>query len=224
MTTLLFLCHQIYDLNEYFSAIESKNLCDEEIITAAPTALDIAVAKTQEDESTTTQHIFNQTTTDSLDYTLTTKATNSGPDISTVQQDLASSPTTATGATAIQSGSLQSVTSTSPNIVLDNASPGPPPCSEIRNPLTNTTLTMEEVEETGRRLVSQLSVKTETLSSVRRSKISAPDDRVSCAVMGMTGILFVGIAFGLIFFLDASNIVHHLRFAICRSKNTQIEL
>ena len=100
------------------------------------------------------------------------------------------------------------------NGIVDVIPSGPPRCREVRIPLTNTTLTTKEVEETVEKIITHLSVKKEALSSVKRSKISAPDDRVSSTTMGMGGMVFIGVVLGLVFVSDVSRLLYHLRAAL----------
>ncbi|KAK3742043.1 hypothetical protein RRG08_060127 [Elysia crispata] len=97
------------------------------------------------------------------------------------------------------SGSMQSATSTASN---GNVNSTLPRCREIRTPLSNTTLTLKEMEGTVEKIITHLRVNTEELSSVKRSKISAPDDRVSSTTMGMGGIVFIVVVTGLMIVSD----------------------
>ena len=89
---------------------------------------------------------------------------------------------------------------------------GTPPCKEI--PLINTTFSKKEVEEIVEKLIVHLRVKAEDLSKVKRSKTSAPDDRVSSTTMGMGGIVFIAVVLGLVFVSDISKLLKDLRMAI----------
>ena len=104
-------------------------------------------------------------------------------------------------------------TPTASNGIVDNTSSGPPRCREVRIPQTNKTLTSEEVEETVEKIIMNLIVNRGALSSVKRSKISAPDNRVSSTTMGLAGIVFTVLVFGLIFISDISKLVHDFRLA-----------
>ncbi|KAK3751449.1 hypothetical protein RRG08_051174 [Elysia crispata] len=104
-------------------------------------------------------------------------------------------------------------TSIASNGIVDNTSSGPPRCREVRIPQTNKTLTSEEVEETVEKIIMNLIVNRGALSSVKRSKISAPDNRVSSTTMGLAGIVFTVLVFGLIFISDISKLVHDFRLA-----------
>ena len=201
--SFFFLYDQAYDFDEYLSAVESKNLCDEETTTAPASA--VTVGNTQEDDRKTTEQMLNQNTTIPSESIFVTEATNS-----VSSQNAAADTTT-----------RHSDSSTSSNGIGDIAPTGQP-CREIRYPLTNTTLTMDEVEETVEKIIMYLTVNTKELSSHKRSKISAPDDRVSSTVIGMGGIIFIGVTFGLIFVSDIGKLICDLRLAMSDLKSPKI--
>ncbi|RUS71797.1 hypothetical protein EGW08_020433, partial [Elysia chlorotica] len=89
---------------------------------------------------------------------------------------------------------------------------GQAPCRVVRTPVVNATPTKRQVQEKVEEIVTHLSVQPEKLSSVKRSKTSAPDLRASSTTMGLGGIIFIGALFGLLIVSDFSKIVHDLRF------------
>ena len=108
-----------------------------------------------------------------------------------------------------------SETSTSaPNPEDFTVTPGASQCDHTQNSQSSVNLTQEELDEMVKTLVAHLSVNTEDLSSVKRSKISAPDDRASSTTMGYFGITLIGVTFGTIIFLDIGKLVFDIRLAI----------
>ena len=151
--------------------------------------------------------------------TPTTRAINSTVDI-TISEHNSVSPTNAAAdirttqsVNPRPSGPRQSDTSAASNGILDITPSKPPPCREGRIPLTNKSFTIEEMEEAVEKIVTHLSVNRAALSSVKRSKVSAPDDRVSSTTIGMAGMVFVGVVLGLIFISDIIKLVYDFRLA-----------
>ena len=236
--------NQEYDFNDYFS----QQLCvNETTTTETPSLSDPTTYNTSEEGSTTTEDTYHEATTLPQDVPPTTEATHSGLNATTYQQDSLSSHKTDADITTIQSESLspngltlsdtssasngnvgitpmvpiQSDTTATSGIGVDITPHGSPRCREVRVPLTNTTLTMKELEEAVEKIIDHLSVNIEELSSVKRSKISAPDDRVSSTTMGMGGIVFIVVVLGLVFVSDVSKLVHDLRSALGGTKKTK---
>ncbi|KAK3761302.1 hypothetical protein RRG08_014313 [Elysia crispata] len=184
-----------FDFNEFLSAVKSKQLCDEDTTTPATTTSDLNTAIAGEAESTTAEHLHRQVTTQSSALTPTTRAINSTVDI-TISEHNSVSPTNAAAdirttqsVNPRPSGPRQSDTSAASNGILDITPSKPPPCREGRIPLTNKSFTIEEMEEAVEKIVTHLSVNRAALSSVKRSKVSAPDDRVSSTTIGMAGMI-----------------------------------
>ena len=153
----------------------------------------------------------------------TSTASNGNEDISSSRPAQSDTSTASNGNEDISSSRpAQSDTSTASNGNEDISSSGPPRCREVRVPLTNTTLTLKELEEAVEKIIDHLSVNTEDLSSVKRSKISAPDNRVSSTTMGMGGIVFIVVVLGLVFVSDVSKLVHDLRSALGGTKKSKV--
>ncbi|RUS87313.1 hypothetical protein EGW08_004925, partial [Elysia chlorotica] len=126
------------------------------------------------------------------------------------------------GTTLPPKGNMDITPTEPPNGNVDITPSGPMLCRQgVPTLLTNKTLTTKEVQETVDEIVNHLSVKTEKLSSVKRSKISAIDDRVSSTTMGMGGLIFIGIVFGFVLVSDMRKLVHDLKIAVgntCKKK------
>ena len=91
-------------------------------------------------------------------------------------------------------------------------------CLEAQYEPSNVTLTEEELQNVLDQIVANLSVNTDDLSKVRRSKISAPDDRASSTTVGLFGISFVGVVLGLVFILDLSKLVSDIRLGFAKMR------
>ena len=200
------------------------------ILTTEEINLDLTIATTEENSVSSTSAIVGTTTSGSEHPTTserpqsdTSTASNGNVDISSSGPAQSDTSTASNGNEDISSSRpAQSDTSTASNGNEDISSSGPPRCREVRVPLTNTTLTMKELEEAVEKIIDHLSVNIEDLSSVKRSKISAPDDRVSSTTMGMGGIVFIVVVLGLVFVSDVSKLVHDLRSALGGTKKSKV--
>ena len=166
-----------------------------------------------------TEEIYHQATTQFPSFVSTTGENNLGQETAS-HQGSASSTIASVDITTKQSENPSppepphTDTSTASNGILHDSPPsGRPRCGEVRLPLINKTLTVEEVEETVEKIITHLSVNKEVLSSYKRRKISAPDDRVSSTTMGMGGIIFIGAVLGLVFISDISKLLYDFRLA-----------
>ncbi|GFR66094.1 hypothetical protein ElyMa_001962100 [Elysia marginata] len=143
--------------------------------------------------------------------------TNTEPTTSTMREDITQANTgLATSITQedfTQSNTEPTTNTRTEDTAVYTSSTRPPSCRPAVPMHTNVTFTTEEVEESVEKIVTHLSVKPETLSSVKRSKISAPDDRVSSATMGMGGVAFIGLVLGLVILSDVVKILSDIRLA-----------
>ena len=114
------------------------------------------------------------------------------------------------GEDSTTTATLISPTTTPETVTEDTA----PECSHIHFPDTNITLSGEELRKALDQLVAHLTVNAEDLSKVKRSKISAPDDRVSSTTVGLFSITFIGVITGLVIVLDVSKLVSDCRLAV----------
>ena len=179
---------QEFDFTKYLSVVESKHLCDREATTTEPAAAatDLTTSNTQADESTINGDMNQQATTQSSGSSSSTETSDRSMHITTSQQDSASVITTPSG---------------------------PLPCKEAGIPLSNANLTRKEVEEALKKIISHLSVEAESLSKVKRSKISAPDERTSSTMMGIGGLVFILVVLGLMLVFDIPKLVQDVRLA-----------
>ena len=84
------------------------------------------------------------------------------------------------------------------------------PCAERNNTIA---LTKVELEEVLRHITAHLSVTTDDLSKVRRSKTSEPDHRASSTILGLFSIAFICLTLGLILVSDLSTLIYHVATA-----------
>ncbi|RUS85336.1 hypothetical protein EGW08_006879, partial [Elysia chlorotica] len=203
--------------------------------TAAPSVnIDISSGEHLQSYTTTTAPNVNIDTspTEHLQSYATTAAPNVNIDTSPTEHLQSYTTTTAPSVNIDTSSSehLQSYTTTTTTTTTTTAPDGTTGvkpteavlCRRAQSPKTNTTLTQKEVQETVEEIVTHLSVQTEKLSSVTRSKTSAPDDRASSTTMGMGGMVFIGVVFGLIILSDISKILHDLRIAMRNIKKSKL--
>ena len=97
------------------------------------------------------------------------------------------------------------------------------PCRQIPH-IPDTNLTRAELTEVLEGIVRHLSVKTEDLSSVKRSKISAPDERASSTAMGYFSLTFIGVALGTVLLLDLSKLVSDCTLAFGNVKGSMLKI
>ncbi|KAK3750363.1 hypothetical protein RRG08_060125, partial [Elysia crispata] len=210
-------------------------------LTTGATNLGLHVTTHQQDSASSANTDADMTTSPAGSMQPDTSTASNGNVDSTPSGSTQSATSTASNDNVdnTPSGPPQSATSTASNGNVDNMPSGPPQsatstvsngnvnstlqrCREIRTPLSNTTLTLKEMEETVEKIITHLRVNTEELSSVKRSKISAPDDRVSSTTMGMGGIVFIVVVTGLMIVSDIGKLVHDLRFALGVTNKSKI--
>ncbi|KAK3803132.1 hypothetical protein RRG08_060104 [Elysia crispata] len=74
----------------------------------------------------------------------------------------------------------------------------PPPDCGVSTVTAPASLTNEELEEALEEITTRLTVKKAALSSVKRTKVSAPDQRASSTSMGYFSLSFIGVFLGLV--------------------------
>ncbi|GFR85615.1 hypothetical protein ElyMa_000700700 [Elysia marginata] len=94
----------------------------------------------------------------------------------------------------------------------------PPPevtqCPTLIPNATAVTMTTEELEEALEEITQHLTVETSSLSSVRRTKESAPDERASSTSMGYFSLVFICVFLGLLILSDCRKLYVDLRTAV----------
>ncbi|GFS19614.1 hypothetical protein ElyMa_006877400, partial [Elysia marginata] len=208
--------HTAYNFDEYQATLETKLACEEDTTTTATSlSADLTTVVTTQgntssepfdlDVSTTTEEILTSTETGDLNFETTTTETAKSTDNSATDE-----PTTE----AEKSTALVTQVDTTENIAVDSIPTGQPPCRQDRIPYINFTLSTKEIEETKDKIINHLKVETEALSSFKRSKISAPDQRASSTSMGIFGLGFITIILVVVIVSDISKLLLDIKLAL----------